>query len=578
MSSSDPQSVVDAPTPAGVESIVARFQRLDITDAQRPGGTPHQTSSVPIPKYIRTIPLHSGRSITTNLLLSTPPTTSGAEVHEEAGPSVPTPGSGSNQERVIASSDDHTIDIYSLPGCQHLRKLQGHTGGVWSLAECRRDGYDLIVSGSTDKTVRVWDVTDLDSQSAPTSEKSDGTTISATHVFPGHSSTVRCVVVVTPEWIEVEKDDGRKVKEKWPKRPLIVSGSRDSTLRVWTLPKPGESVYNPVKDDDDDDYDLEASVKQNPYHRLHLKGHTNAIRDLAAQGRTIVSGSYDNTVRVWDIITGQCQLVLTGHTLKVYCVALDLARNHVYSGSMDGTARIWDLKTGAALHTLTGHTSLVGLLAISSESTLPASSPTPTSTSPPSDPIDSSPNPDSNSNSNAPPSYLVSASADATLRVWNPHSGQHLHTLAHHRDAITCFHHDTTKVVSGATSELKLWDVRTGECVADMVALRPGRDESAAGASGEDVGAIWKVAFGRRWCAVAYHGSSSESSYLDIWDFGVPVLGEGKQGGGDGDEDAKEWEIVEDSHDDDNADQEILRKTKELQGGRANAGASYTRP
>lgn len=55
---------------------------------------------------------------------------------------------------------------------------------------------------------------------------------------------------------------------------------------------------------------------ENPYHRLHLEGHTLAVRALAARGRTLVSGSYDCTVRIWDIITGACKWVLEGHTQK----------------------------------------------------------------------------------------------------------------------------------------------------------------------------------------------------------------------------------------------------------------------
>lgn len=52
---------------------------------------------------------------------------------------------------------------------------------------------------------------------------------------------------------------------------------------------------------------------QNPYHLMQLKGHSSAIRALAAHGRIVASGSYDNTVRVWDIIKGVCLHTLTGH-------------------------------------------------------------------------------------------------------------------------------------------------------------------------------------------------------------------------------------------------------------------------
>ncbi len=64
-------------------------------------------------------------------------------------------------------------------------------------------------------------------------------------------------------------------------------------------------------------------MRENPYHIRLLEGHTHAVRALAAHGRTLVSGSYDATVRVWDIITGECKFTLTGHTQKgKYCSIL----------------------------------------------------------------------------------------------------------------------------------------------------------------------------------------------------------------------------------------------------------------
>lgn len=124
--------------------------------------------------------------------------------------------------RIISASDDHSIHVYSPVTGELLRSLQGHDGGVWALAACK----DTLVSGSTDRTVRLWDLS----------------TGRCTHVFGGHTSTVRCLSIVKPEMIDVERN-GVITKEKWPKRPLIVTGSRDHSLRVWTLPRPGEEEF-----------------------------------------------------------------------------------------------------------------------------------------------------------------------------------------------------------------------------------------------------------------------------------------------------------------------------------------------
>ncbi|KAJ7685656.1 WD40 repeat-like protein [Mycena polygramma] len=341
--------------------------------------------------------------------------------------------------RVISASDDHSIHVYDPLAGELRLALQGHEGGVWALAATR----DILVSGSTDRTVRIWDLS----------------TGRCTHVFGGHTSTVRCLAIVQPEWVEME--DGRR--EKWPKRALIVTGSRDHTLRVWTLPRSGDAGYSCFDEGDPDDAD------DNPYHRLFLEGHDHAVRALAARGRTLVSGSYDCSVRVWDLVTGACRWVLSGHTQKVYSVVLDPPRHQACSGSMDGTVRIWDLKTGRCAHTLTGHTSLVGLLGLS-------------------------------------PRTLVSAAADSTLRVWDPDTGALQHTLAAHTGAITCFQHDEFKVLSGSDGTLKMWNLRDGSVARDLL----------TGITG-----VWQVVFEGRWCVAASNQTRNGAvqTVLDVWDF-----------------------------------------------------------
>ena len=150
----------------------------------------------------------------------------------------------------------------------------------------------------------------------------------------------------------------------------------------------------------------------------------------------------------------------------MYSVVLDLGRNQACSGSMDGTVRVWNLQTGQCQHALTGHTSLVGLLGLS-------------------------------------PSHLVSAAADSTLRIWDPDTGDLRHTLAAHTGAITCFQHDEFKVLSGSDGNLKMWNIRDGTVVRDLL----------TGITG-----VWQVVFEGRWCVAA--SNRNDATVLDVWDFG----------------------------------------------------------
>ena len=325
-----------------------------------------------------------------------------------------------DDDKIITGRDDTLIHVYDTKTGQLRTKLEGHEGGVWAL---QYEG-NVLVSGSTDRSVRVWDI-----------QKGI-----CTQTFFGHTSTVRCLQILMPT------NAGRVLDGKpvmMPAKPLIITGSRDSQLRVWRLPEPGSRRYiqgGPPASDD-----------LCPYFIRILAGHTHSVRAISAHGDILVSGSYDSTVRVWRISTGEQLHVLSGHNQKVYSVVLDHKRNRCISGSMDSLVKIWDLETGACLYTLEGHTLLVGLLDLRDE-------------------------------------RLVSAAADSTLRIWDPETGRCKNTLMAHTGAITCFQHDGRKVISGSEKTVKMWDIHSGECVEDLL----------TGLSG-----VWQVKFDGRRCVAA---------------------------------------------------------------------------
>ena len=343
-----------------------------------------------------------------------------------------------DREKIISASDARLIHVYDIRNGRQRATLDGHQGGVWALQYIG----NTMVSGSTDRTVRVWDLA----------------TKRCTHTLLGHSSTVRCLQIVEP--INVNPDpSGPPVWE--PPYPLIITGSRDWTLRVWKLPKPGrDAEFHATMSDAGSDDTIDT--QSNPYHLRLLSGHKLAVRSLAAHGRLLVSGSYDSHVRVWDSLSGECIHDLKGHTAKVYAVVLDYNRSICASGSMDGTVRMWSTTTGECLRELEGHQSLVGLLGL-----------------------------DRN--------HLVSAAADSTLRVWDARTGFCRSVLAPHAGAITCFQHDESKVISGSDGTLKMWDIRTGNLVRDLLV---------------GVAGVWQVSFDQRFCiaAVQRNGQSEFSS------------------------------------------------------------------
>lgn len=184
-----------------------------------------------------------------------------------------------------------------------------------------------------------------------------------------------------------------------------------------------------------------------------LTGHTDKILSAAfsADSGTLVTGSADRTVRLWDVATGKEKLVLRGHGEAVWSVALSPDAQTIASASWDRTVKLWDAKTGQLRATLKGHEDEVLSLAFS---------------------------PDGKT--------LASGSQDWTIRLWNVGTGQERATLKGHQGAVHClaFTPDGKTLASGSGDEtVKLWDPATGK---ERTTLRGHRSGVAAIAISRD--------------------------------------------------------------------------------------------
>jgi WD40 repeat protein len=98
-----------------------------------------------------------------------------------------------------------------------------------------------------------------------------------------------------------------------------------------------------------------------------LEGHIAPVSsiDFSADGRLLVSGSWDKTVRVWNVETGAQQRLLEGHEGQVESVAFGPDGKTVISGGFDTSVRQWDIASGEALAVLAGHENVVTSVAFS---------------------------------------------------------------------------------------------------------------------------------------------------------------------------------------------------------------------
>ena len=184
---------------------------------------------------------------------------------------------------------------------------RGHTENVESLA-FQPDRY-ILASGSEDKTIRIWDMSDPDNPRH-------------LRTLHGHTENVETVA-----W----SPNGR----------TLASGSDDHTVRLWD-PNTGSNF-------------------------AVLRGHTNGVEPVvwSPNGRMLATGSYDDTIRIWNPNTDTTLRILRGHTNDLDALAFHPNGQTLASGSTDKTIRLWNPNNGNLKTTLTGHSATVNALAFS---------------------------------------------------------------------------------------------------------------------------------------------------------------------------------------------------------------------
>lgn len=211
-------------------------------------------------------------------------------------------------EWFVTGSADRTIKIWDLASGTLKLSLTGHISAIRALAVSSRQPY--LFSAGEDKQVKCWDL-----------EQNK-----VIRHYHGHLSAVYSMAL-------------------HPTLDVVMTGGRDGVVRVW-------------------DMRTKAQVHC-------LTGHTNTISSIVTRSTDpqVISGSHDSTVRLWDLAAGRSMCTLTNHKKSVRAVANHPKENTFASASPDNIKQ-WYLPNGKFIQNLPGHNSVINSLAVNHDGVL----------------------------------------------------------------------------------------------------------------------------------------------------------------------------------------------------------------
>lgn len=278
---------------------------------------------------------------------------------------------------IVSMSEDQTLRIWEADTGQERATLRGHADNIEAFT-ISPDGKSIITA-SGDRTLKVWDAL-------------TGETITT---FTGHTMAVHACAVN-------------------PRGDRLVSGGSDQSIKIWDM----------------------SELRSESTHR----GHTNSIAACAIspEGDFIVSASADGSLKIWDMATGQERATLEGHQGIVSDCAISPDGSRIVSTSYDKTVRVWDVQTATELAILQGHLDEVRCCAISPDQSFFATGGNPRLIIWDIETLQERPIITDHSGEiediaiSTGSIFIVSASVDRSLKIWDPITGRRLSTLHGH--------------------------------------------------------------------------------------------------------------------------------------------------
>jgi WD40 repeat protein len=224
--------------------------------------------------------------------------------------------------------------------------------------------------------------------------------------IPERKKEVNSGIAVLSKTFTGHKDKIRAVKFS-PLSNIIASASNDSSVLIW---QPDGIILKKLR---------------------QPEGITSLA--FSADGNFLITGSYDQRVRLWNVNDGTIIKEFSGHKGTVWTVAFSPDGKTIASAGEDKTIKLWNIESGALLHSMTGHTLNIWSVRFSPDGT-----------------------------------KIASGSFDNTANIWNVAEGKLIKKLAGHSEAVVdvAWSPDGISLATGSDDKtINIWNVATGKVI-----------------------------------------------------------------------------------------------------------------
>jgi WD40 repeat protein/DNA-binding SARP family transcriptional activator len=331
--------------------------------------------------------------------------------------------------QIATGGQDGTLVLWDSQTGERLFALTGHAGAINDVAfspRCVAPPEALfawcgvwLATASRDGTAKVWDVSPAGSRELITMPGFSGGFLDETHLYtaryidPGEYKKVEIQT-----WIVLPDGTSNRVSDTIFDHPT-------STVNG-VMSADGARLATRMSDNTVKVWDIKTGEELSTL----IIDPTEIVmaQALNSNGTQVVTGDMDGTVKVWDVATGKVLLTFMGNVGSIYgVVAFSPDGTRIATGGDDGTVRIWDATTGKEVLTLAGHTLPIFAISFSADG-----------------------------------KRIATAGMDQAARVWDAASGENLFTLTGHTATVltVAFSPDGTRLVTGGhDGTARVWDI-----------------------------------------------------------------------------------------------------------------------